>query len=43
MIYYPFIYGVTTTGFNVKIDSISTLGTLGDPKNIFMAFMAIGN
>lgn len=43
MIYYPFIYGVTTTGFNVKLDSISTLGILGDPKNIFMAFTAIGN
>jgi hypothetical protein len=43
MIYYPFIYGVTTTGFNVRLDSISNLGVLGDPKNIFMAFLAIGN
>lgn len=43
VIYYPFIYGVTTTGFNVKIVSVSSLGILGDPKNIFMAFMAIGS
>jgi hypothetical protein len=43
IIYYPFIFGVTTTGFSVKIVSNGDLGTLGDPKNIFMHFIAIGN
>jgi hypothetical protein len=42
-IYYPFIYGVTTTGFNVTLHAIGSLGTFGDPKNIFMTFFAIGN
>jgi hypothetical protein len=43
VIYYPFIYGVTTTGFNVRLNSIGSLGEVGDPRNIFMAFFAIGN
>jgi hypothetical protein len=43
VIYYPFIYGVTPTGFNVRIISTGDLGIQGDPKNIFMAFLAIGN
>jgi hypothetical protein len=42
-IYYPFIYGVTTTGFSIRLNSIGALGAVGDPRNIFMTFFAIGN
>lgn len=42
-IYYPFIYGVTTTGFNVRLQATGQLGTQGNPANIFMTFFAVGS
>ncbi|MEH7251891.1 hypothetical protein V7111_07175 [Neobacillus niacini] len=43
-IVYPYIYNVSKTGFQVRIMStLGNLGTSGEPSNIFMNFMALGN
>jgi hypothetical protein len=44
VILYPYIYNVTTTGFDVKINAAdgANLGTSGSPSNIFMNFVAFG-
>lgn len=42
VIYYPFMYMVTKTGFRARLMSTGKLGTYGSPANIFMKFLAIG-
>lgn len=43
VMYYPYIYNITTTGFSVKLSSAGNLGTIGSPANIGMNFLAIGS
>lgn len=42
VLYYPYTYNVSTTGFSCKIISTGNLGTVGSPANIFMRFFIFG-
>lgn len=40
---YPWDYNITTTGFSVQLNAGGPLGTVGNPQNLVMYFLVIGD
>lgn len=42
VIYYPYMYNISATGFSCKLTAAGNLGTVGTPANLFMRFTILG-